>query len=103
MIQWTDPATLADTTFEAVAGEDLTVEERLVVSPCDGRLRLSALDERAAAGEYVLEGQVVGSVAAPGGKLVPIHSRFAGWAMGFMVPDGCPVRCSEPVLWLRKL
>lgn len=103
MIQSTDAMTPADSTFEAVAGEDLTVEERLVVSPCAGRLRLSALDERAAAGEYVLEGQVVGSVAAPGGKLVPIHSPFAGWAMGFMVPDGAPVRCSEPVLWLRKL
>lgn len=80
-------------------GEGLQVEERLVLSPCEGALR----DRGAAVGEYVCAGDVVAQVAGPDGRLVPVHSPFAGWVMGFLVPHGSPVRRREPVLWLRRL
>lgn len=85
------------------SGEGLVVEERLVVAPRDGRFRIVSGEHSPAKGDYVLAGQVVGHVLAPDGEPVPIRSRFSGWAMGFLLPDGCPVRPSEPVLWLRRL
>lgn len=100
MISWTDPAIWADTVFEAVAGETLSVPERLVVSPCDGRIRIP--EGGHAAGEYVKDGEVVAHVASADGRDLPIRSPFSGWVRGYLVPDGSPVRASEPVLWLRK-
>ncbi|MGH2705022.1 MAG: hypothetical protein ACRDJ4_07995 [Actinomycetota bacterium] len=100
MIQWTDQETWADSISEAMAGETLSVDERLVVAPARGRL---VRDRDASEGEYVLEGQVVASVVRPGGDVVPVHSPFAGWVMGFLLANGSPVRASEPVLWLRRL
>lgn len=102
MINWTDPGTWAETVFEAVSGESLSMDERLVLAPCKGRLRL-ALPQEFAEGEYVIEGQAVANVISPDGRQVPIRSPFAGWVMGFLVADGAPVRDSEPVLWLRRL
>ena len=86
------------TDLEATSGEDLLVDERLVVSPCAGSCRRRA----AAEGEYVLEGDVVVSVTDTGGQLVAVRSPFAGWVMGFLVPRGAPVRRREPLLWLRR-
>lgn len=103
MITWTDHDTWADAVSEAVAGETLTVDERLVVSPSSGRLRLDFPETSATEGEYVVQGQVVACVLAPGGEFVPIHSPFAGWVMGFLAPDGAPVRPAEPILWLRRI
>lgn len=93
---WSD--TGWDHTFEVV-GEGLTVDERLVLSPCEGSLR----DRGARVGEYVCAGDVVAKVAGVDGRLVPVHSPFAGWVMGFLLPHGSPVRKREPVLWLRSL
>jgi hypothetical protein len=81
-----------------VVGEGLSVDERLVVSPCEGALR----DRGTSVGEYVCAGDVVARVAGPNGELVPVQSPFAGWVMGFLVPHGSPVRRREPVLWLRR-
>ena len=81
-----------------VFGEGLSVDERLVVSPCEGALR----DRRAKEGEYICAGDVVARVRGTDGELVPAHSPFAGWVMGFLLPYGSPVRRKEPVLWLRK-
>jgi biotin carboxyl carrier protein len=84
--------------FEVV-GEGLSVDERLVLSPVEGSLR----DRGAAVGEYVCAGDIVAKVAGVDGQLVPVHSPFAGWVMGFLLPHGSPVRKKEPVLWLRSL
>ena len=84
--------------LEATAGEDLSLDERLVVSPCAGSCRRRAATE----GEYVLEGDVVARVTDAGGQLVAVRSPFAGWVMGFLVPRGSPVRRREPLLWLRR-
>lgn len=96
MIAWTD------TNSEAPHGEALVVNERLVLAPCSGRFRPAAAPTRTSEGEYVLEGQVVGNVISFSGEAVPVRSRFAGWMMGYLLPDGAPVRSSEPVLWLRR-
>jgi hypothetical protein len=90
-----------DSLSEAAPGEALVVEERLVLSPCSGRFRPSHLVRDTGEGEYVLQGQVVGNVESSSGEVVPIRSPFAGWMMGLMLPDGAPVRGSEPVVWLR--
>ena len=84
--------------LDDVFGEGLSMDERLVVSPCEGALR----DRRIKEGEYVCAGDVVAKVRGTDGELVPVHSPFAGWVMGFLVPHGSPVRRKEPVLWLRK-
>ncbi len=84
--------------LDDVFGESLSVDERLVVSPCEGALR----DRRAKEGEYICAGDVVAGVRGTDGELVPVHSPFAGWVMGFLVPNGSPVRRKEPVLWLRR-
>ncbi|HYR63602.1 MAG TPA: hypothetical protein VET24_13355 [Actinomycetota bacterium] len=85
--------------LDEVFGEGLSMDERLVVSPCEGALR----DRRAREGDYVCAGDVVARVRGTDGELVPVHSPFAGWVMGFLVPHGSPVRRREPVLWLRRL
>ncbi|GAC1362361.1 MAG: hypothetical protein NVSMB32_02590 [Actinomycetota bacterium] len=79
-------------------GEGLVMDERLVVSPCEGALR----DRRAKKGDYVCAGEVVAKVVGPDGQSVAVHSPFAGWVMGFLLPHGSPVRRREPVLWLRS-
>jgi hypothetical protein len=81
-----------------VVGEGLSMDERLVLSPCEGALR----DRGTTEGEYVCAGDVVARVAGPNGEDVPVQSPFAGWVMGFLVPSGSPVRRREPVLWLRR-
>lgn len=83
-----------------ITGEAPTLDERLVLSPCEGKFR-PAPHHYTAEGEFVLEGQVVGNVLSSDKELRPVRSPFAGWVMGFLLPDGAPVRASEPVLWLR--
>lgn len=95
MISWTDSLS------ESAPGEALVMNERLVLSPCSGRFRPTPHQRYTAEGEFVVEGQVVGSVVSVSGDVVPVHSPFTGWMMGFMLPDGAPVRDSEPVAWLR--
>ena len=84
--------------LDDVFGEGLSMDERLVVSPCEGALR----DRRTKEGEYVCAGDVVAKIRGTDGELVSVHSPFAGWVMGYLVPHGSPVRRKEPVLWLRK-
>jgi hypothetical protein len=94
----TETADVVDTPI----GEALAVEERLVLAPCSGRFCPVPSKPYTSEGEYVLKGQMVGSIVSPSGREVPVKSPFAGWMMGYMVPHGAPVRCSEPVLWLRR-
>lgn len=96
MIAWSDTVT------DSAPGEAVVLEERLVLAPCSGRFCPSADKMNTSEGEYVMEGQVVGSVLSSNGQEVPVRSNFAGWMMGYMLPQGAPVRGSEPVLWLRK-
>lgn len=82
-------------------GEVLCVDERLVIAPCSGRFR-SSFGEYTVSGQFVTEGQVVGTVVSRDGDLRPVTSPFSGWVMGHLVSDGGPVSASAPVLWLRR-
>lgn len=87
----------------ATHGEHLWVDERLVCSPASGRFWKNAEETVPERGEFLLAGEVIGHVVAPDGQPVAVSSPFAGWAMGFLIPNGSPVKSSEPVLWLRTL
>lgn len=89
--------------IEGVSGEHLSIYERLILAPCDGRFEASPPQHYTAEGEYVLAGQSVGSMIGANGEQVPVHSEFSGWVMGFLVMDGQPVKKRQPVLWLRRL
>lgn len=80
-------------------GEGIPLQERLIVSPCPGRFQAAKRIQRG--GEYVLEGQQIGQLVSSDGEVVPVKATFAGWIMGYLVPQGCPVRAAEPVAWLR--
>ena len=86
--------------FEPV-GEMLNVEERLVLAPCSGRFR-SCFGEYTVRGQYVTEGQVVGTVISTSGEKHPVRSLFSGWMMGHLITEGSPVSASAPVAWLRR-
>jgi hypothetical protein len=96
MIGW------ADAVAEAGHGETLVMDERLVLSPCAGRFRPQDEVDYSDDGEFVLKGQVVGNVISSSGEVVPVHTPFTGWMMGFMLPSGSPVESAEPVVWLRS-
>ena len=87
----------------AAHGEHLWVDERLVLSPANGRFWQAPEESAPERGEFLLAGEVIGHVVAPDGKPVAVRSPFSGWAMGFLIPNGSPVKNSEPVLWLRTL
>jgi hypothetical protein len=87
----------------AAHGEHLRVDERLVLAPANGRFWKDPEESVREQGEFLLAGEVVGHVVAPDGKPVAVRSPFSGWAMGFLIPNGSPVKNSEPVLWLRTL
>ncbi|MGH2687945.1 MAG: hypothetical protein ACRDKW_03935 [Actinomycetota bacterium] len=84
-------------------GEHLWVDERLVLAPAHGRFWVGTDDPAPEKGEFLVKGQFIGNVVAPDGKPVPVRSPFSGWAMGYLIPNGSPVKNSEPVLWLRTL
>jgi hypothetical protein len=84
-------------------GEHLWVDERLVVSPASGRFWKQDEESVPENGEFLIAGDVVGHVVGPDGRPVEVRSPFSGWAMGFLIPNGSPVKNSEPVLWLRTV
>jgi hypothetical protein len=87
----------------ATHGEHLWMDERLVCSPASGRFWKNPEEATPERGEFLLAGEVIGHVVAPDGQPVAVQSPFSGWAMGFLIPNGSPVKPSEPVLWLRTL
>lgn len=87
-------------TVNGVVGEGVPLQERLIVSPCEGRFQPEASPDKAN-GEYVLKGQQVGRVISSDGEEVPVTAAFSGWIVGYLVPQGFPIRAAEPVAWLR--
>ena len=84
---------------DPVQGEHVDMDERLILSPIMGRVRLL---DRPVRGEFVFRGETIAMVAgASGGDPIPVPAGADGWVMGFLVPDGCPVNPSEPLAWMR--
>jgi hypothetical protein len=86
--------------LDSIMAEHVQIDERLVLSPELGRFHWRTEATHAAQGDYIVEGHLVGEVRTPGGGVVPIPATFRGRLMGFLVPEGCPVKKSEPVAWL---
>ena len=99
------------TTTRAVRGEELEVPERVILAPAVGVFQ--PLDpeaapvegagleaDRAAQGEMVTEGQVVGVVEARG-QAHPVRSAFSGFLVGMLAHPGERVREGQPVAWVR--
>lgn len=83
-----------------VVGEGVAIQEKLVVSPCAGRFHAGPKRDRSV-GEFVLEGQEVGRILSSNREELVVRTPFSGWIMGYLVPEGSPVREAEPVAWLR--
>lgn len=80
-----------------LAGERVSIPERMIVAPGSGVFRLTAITYR---GAYVDEGDEIGVVESPGAREV-VRSPFAGTLMGVMALEGERLREGEPVAWLR--
>ncbi len=91
-----------DSACEA-ADHTWSLDERVVVAPCEGRFRIAPSSHYTAEGEYAVQGQIMGHIKGTNGDMVPVQSPFAGWVMGFLVRDGVHVQSGEPVMWLRQL
>ena len=74
-------------TVDVLAGEQLLVPERVVISPVSGVFRPAPPQVVTAEGEVVYAGQVVGTVETTAGS-TPVTSPFTGFFMGLMAHDG---------------
>ncbi|MBW3589356.1 MAG: hypothetical protein KY429_08045 [Actinobacteria bacterium] len=92
-----------------IESEDLLVhdttlmDEKILISPAQGRFRFSPSQNFTSEGEYVLEGQLIGHVVSKSGDEIPVTASHSGWVMQFFLRDGWPVQSRQPVLSLRLL
>jgi [acyl-carrier-protein] S-malonyltransferase len=80
-----------------LAGERVSIPERMIVAPGNGVFRLTAITY---SGAFVDEGDEIGVMESPGSSTV-VRSPFAGTLMGVMAHEGERLRTGEPVAWLR--
>ncbi len=79
------------------------MEEKVLISPAQGRFRFAPSQNFTAEGEYILEGQLIGHVVSKTGDEFPVTASHSGWVMQFFLRDGWPVQPRQPVLSLRLL
>jgi biotin carboxyl carrier protein len=80
-----------------LAGEHITVLERMIVSPTAGIFRP---DPELDGNTPVDVGVQVGVVEGPG-TVVPVHSPFRGEVIGVLAHPGERLRPGQPIAWLR--
>lgn len=81
-------------------GETLSVSERIIVSPTVGVFHRIDGDNRAAGGESVGRGDVIGVVRSLGAS-TPVLSPFQGLLIAMLASDGERVRPGQAIAWLR--
>jgi biotin carboxyl carrier protein len=79
-----------------LAGETLTVPERMIVAPGVGIFRPHAMAE----GLELQAGDEIGTVEGPGTSS-PVLSPFGGTLMGMLAHPGERLRSGQPIAWLR--
>jgi biotin carboxyl carrier protein len=79
-----------------LAGETLTVAERMIVAPGVGIFRPNAVAE----GAELRAGDAIGVVEGPGTSS-PVLSPFGGTVMGMLAHPGERLRSGQPIAWLR--
>lgn len=80
-----------------LAGETVSISERMIVAPSVGKFRLTGL---AYEGAYVEEGDEIGVIEGPA-RSESVRSPFTGRLMGVLAHSGERLRTGEPVAWLR--
>ena len=71
-------------------GEEVTIGERLVISPCKGTFVPVPPEVFTSEGEWVEQGQMLAEIHN-GKDVVPVVSCFGGWVMGMLAIPGQPV------------
>ncbi|MGI8794315.1 MAG: hypothetical protein ACR2H3_14265 [Acidimicrobiales bacterium] len=84
------------------SGEELSVLERVIVSPGLGVFTPHEPSEVTTEGEIVRAGQEIGTVSVSG-HTMPVLSPFTGFLMGLLAHPGERVRDGQPVAWLRAV
>jgi biotin carboxyl carrier protein len=77
-------------------GEHLSIVERIVVSPCWGRLRAGQMSE----GDTVESGAVIGHLEEAG-EQIPLVAHAAGAFVRWLAWDGQRVAQGRPVALIR--
>jgi len=79
-----------------LAGETLTVPERMIVAPGVGIFRPHPVAE----GVELRAGDEIGVVEGPGTRC-PVRTPFGGTLMGMLAHPGERLRSGQPIAWLR--
>jgi biotin carboxyl carrier protein len=82
------------------APEVTSIDERLVISPSDGRFHPLPPEIFTSEGEWVRVGQALAQIEL-GTETVPVESAFEGWVMGMLAIPGQPVGRGDPLFWIR--
>lgn len=84
-----------------LAGETLTVPERMIVAPVVGIFRPdAAVANVSLEGLEVQAGDEIGVVEGPGTRC-PVVSPFGGTLIGMLAHNGERLRSGQPIAWLR--
>lgn len=84
-----------------LAGETLTVPERMIVAPVVGIFRPHEVVANVAfEGLEVQAGDEIGVVEGPGTRC-PVLSPFGGTLIGMLAHNGERLRSGQPIAWLR--
>ena len=84
-----------------LAGETLTVPERMIVAPVVGIFRPGDnVANVAFEGLEVRAGDEIGTVEGPGTSC-PVLSPFGGTLIGMLAHNGERLRSGQPIAWLR--
>jgi biotin carboxyl carrier protein len=79
-----------------MAGETLSVPERMIVAPGVGIFRPNAVGN----GHELRAGDEIGVVEGPGTSC-PVLSPFGGTLIGMLAHPGERLRSGQPIAWLR--
>jgi biotin carboxyl carrier protein len=84
-----------------MAGETLTVPERMIVAPVVGIFRPGDnVANVSFEGLEVQAGDEIGTVEGPGTSC-PVLSPFGGTLIGMLAHNGERLRSGQPIAWLR--
>ena len=81
-------------------GEDLHVDERVIIAPSAGRFRPVSPEDAGPDAGRLAAGQQIGVLELPD-RSRPVRSPFAGRLMGMLAQTGERVREGQPLAWLR--
>lgn len=85
---------------EATQGEFVSISEKVVISPADGRFEPLPPEIFTSEGEWVEVGQRLALIRTLDTS-IEVVSCFRGWLMGMLCVPGQPVKAREGLFWIR--